>query len=272
MRLAEQVVIVTGAAGSFGRAIADRFAEEGADLALADVNEAGLQEPARLVRERGRDALTLRCDVTQRADVQRLVDETVAHFGRLTTMVANAGVIDLAPFLDLTDEAWSRVQAVNLTGVFLCDQIAARQMVRQGGGGRIVNIASQIAEIGAPLTVSYAASKAGVRSLTKSTAAALGPHGIRVNAIGPGPCPTDLNMERYSQPEIRAHVERQVALGHLGEPIDVANVAVFLASDETRWMTGETIFVDGGFLLNAYRGSPEYDAAMLRVVERRPGG
>ena len=121
MRLAGRVATITGAAGGFGRAIALRFAEEGADVAVADINEKGLQKTARLVRERGREPLALRCDVTQRADVQRLVDESVARFGRLTTMVANAGAVEVVPFLEMSDDEWAHTQAVNLTGVFLCE-------------------------------------------------------------------------------------------------------------------------------------------------------
>lgn len=268
MRLAGRVATITGAAGGFGRAIALRFAEEGADVAVADINEKGLQETARLVRERGREPLALPCDVTQRADVQRLVDETVARFGRLTTMVANAGVVELVPFLDMTDQEWSRTQAVNLTGVFLCDQIAGRQLARQGEGGQIINLSSQLAEVGAAMAASYCASKAAVKSLTKSVALALAEYGIRVNAIGPGPIETDLTSGMFVEPEVLDHFRRHVPLGYLGDPIDVAHVALFLASDETKWMTGETIFPDGGYLLGGFDSGPEYPAALLRASTR----
>ena len=265
MRLAGRVATITGAAGGFGRATALRFAEEGADVALSDINEAGLQETARLVRERGRDPLALPCDVTQRADIQRLVDETVARFGRLTTMVANAGTVEVVPFLEMTDQEWAHTQAVNLTGVFLCDQIAGRQLARQGEGGQIINVSSQLAEVGAALAASYCASKAAVKSLTKSVALALAEHRVRVNAIGPGPIQTDLTRGMFAEPKVLDHFRRHIPLGHLGESLDVAQVALFLASDESKWMTGETIFVDGGYLLGSFDTGPEFPAALHRA-------
>lgn len=263
MRLQDQVAIITGAAGAFGGAIAQRFAQEGADLVLADLNESGLQETTRLVEAAGRRALPCHCDVTQRADVEALVDQTIARFGRFTTMVANAGVAQTVPFLEMTDEDWQRVIDVNLTGVFLCDQIAGRRLAAQGQPGGIVNLASQLAEIGWPIGAAYAASKAGVKSLTKSAALALAPHGVRVNAIGPGPVHTPLNDDRYAIPEIKAHAERHIPLGGLGRPQDIAQVACFLASAESKWITGETVFVDGGFLLNSYD-----DPAMATALQR----
>ena len=266
MRLENHVAIVTGAAGAFGRAIAETFAREGAHLALADLNEVGLQETARAVEAAGRDALALHCDVTRRADVEALVDQTLDRFGRFTTMVANAGVAQTAPFLEMTDDDWHSVIGVNLTGVFLCDQVAAQRLVAQSEGGAIVNLASQLAEVGWPIGAAYAASKAGVKSLTKSAAVALAPHGIRVNAIGPGPVHTPLNDDRYAIPAIKAHVERHIPLGALGRPQDVANVALFLASAESKWMTGETVFVDGGFLLNTY-ADPTMAAALQRAAQ-----
>ena len=271
MRLEGQVAIITGAAGAFGSAIAQRFAQEGADLALADLNESGLQETARLVEVAGRRAMTCRCDVTQRADIEALVAQTIARFGRFTTMVANAGVAQTVPFLEMTDEDWHRVIDVNLTGVFLCDQIAGQRLTAQGQAGAIINLASQLAEIGWPIGAAYAASKAGVKSLTKSAALALAPHGVRVNAIGPGPVHTPLNDDRYAVPEIKAHAERHIPLGSLGRPQDVAQVACFLASAESKWITGETVFVDGGFLLNSY-DDPAMAAARQRAVSDSSSG
>ena len=265
MRLDNHVAIVTGAAGAFGRAIAETFACEGADLALADLNEVGLQDTARAVEAAGRQAFSVRCDVSQRASVESLVDQTLERFGRFTIMIANAGVAQTAPFLDMTDDDWHRVINVNLTGVFLCDQVAAQRLVAQSEGGAIVNLSSQLAEVGWPIGAAYAASKAGVKSLTKSAALALAPHGIRVNAIGPGPVHTPLNDDRYAVPVIKAHVERYIPLGKLGRPQDVANLALFLASSESKWMTGETVFVDGGFLLNTY-DDPTMAAALKRAT------
>ncbi len=271
MRLKNQIAIITGAAGAFGSAIAKRFAQEGADLALADINEIGLHETARLVEAAGRHALICHCDVTQRADVEALVDQTIARFGRFTTMVANAGVAQTVPFLEMSDDDWRRVIDVNLTGVFLCDQIAGQRLTAQGQPGAIINLASQLAEIGWPIGAAYAASKAGVKSLTKSAALALAPSGVRVNAIGPGPVHTPLNDDRYAIPEIKAHAERHIPLGGLGRPQDVAHAACFLASAESKWITGETVFVDGGFLLNSY-DDPTMAAALERAISDSSSG
>ncbi|MCY3886783.1 MAG: SDR family oxidoreductase [Chloroflexi bacterium] len=264
MRLEGRVALITGAASGFGRAMAERFAEEGAEVAIADIDMTWLAETAQRVQEHGREALVVRCDVSKRAEIQAGVEATVQCFGKLTTMVANAGTVERAGFLDLTDEEWDRVQAVDLRGVFVCNQIAARQMIAQGEGGQIINTGSQLGEVGAPLAPSYTAAKAGVKNLTKSAAVALAPHGIRVNCIGPGPVPTRIASGLLGIPEVRDHFERHVALGHLGEPLDIANAAVFLASDESSWVTGETIMVDGGYLLNSFR-APEVDEALRRA-------
>ncbi len=267
MRLLGQVAVITGAAGAFGTEIARRFAEEGADLMLADLNEKGLVDTARIVKAAGRTALTMHCDVTQRSDIERVVSATVEHFDQITVMVANAGVSQSVTFLDQNEEDWDRVLAVNLKGVFLCNQVAAFQMIQQGQGGQIVNMASMVSEVGSRVAVAYAASKAGVQNLTKSAALALAEYGIRVNAIGPGPIHTPLNTERYSKPAIREHQERRIPLQRLGDPVDVANVALFLASEETKWMTGETIYLDGGFLLNDVR-DPEFNSAIQQLREQ----
>ena len=270
MRLEGQVAFITGAASGFGRAMAERFAEEGAEVAIADIDSERLAETAGSVKERGHEALIVPCDVSRRAEIQAGVDATVARFGKLTTMVANAGTVERRGFLEITDEEWDRVQAVDLRGVFVCDQVAARQMIAQGGGGRIINTGSQLGEVGSAAAPSYCAAKAGVKNLTKSAAVALAPHGIRVNCIGPGPVLTRIAQGLLGIPEVRDHFERHVPLGHLGEPLDIANAAVFLASDESSWVTGETIMVDGGYLLNSFR-APEVDEALRRAAQGTGG-
>ncbi len=264
MRLEGVTAIITGAASGFGRATAERFAQEGADVVVADINEAGVQATAQRVVDLGRRALAVPCDVTDRASVQRLVDDTVSEFGKLDVMFANAGIVESIPFLEMTDVAWETVMSVNLGGVFLCDQIAARQMVTQGSGGAIVNTSSQLAECGAPMASAYGASKAAVKNLTKSAAIALAPHRIRVNAIQPGPITTNLTAARYQNPHIKAHAFQFVRTRRPGEARDVANAALFLASDESGWVTGQSIVVDGGWLLNATDGTPEFQAAISK--------
>ena len=277
MRLDGKVAIVTGAASGNGRAISQRFAEEGANVVLADLNEEGLAETERLVRQQEREALSVRCDVTSREDIQAVVDAAVEQFGRVDIMVANAGIGTMgAPFLELEESAWDAVQDVNLKGVFLSDQIAARQMVKQGEGGAIVNIASIMAEQGSPMNASYCASKAGVKSLTKSAALALAPFNVRVNAIGPGFIDTPMTQGLREEPVLRESLERQTPMDRIGEPLDVANTALFLACDEAKFMTGQTIFPDGGFLLNYVKPTEELIEAGMRRLQvekdRKSGG
>ena len=206
---------MTGAASGNGRAIAVRFAEEGADMVIGDLDVDGMEETAELVRNRDRDAVVVRCDVTNRSDVQALVDAAE----RLDVMVANAGVAGGSTFLDLTDDEWQRVLDVNLTGVFVSNQLAARRMVEQAGGGAIINIASIMAEQGSAGAPHYSASKAGVKSLTRSAALALAQYNIRVNAIGPGYIETAMTQMIRDEPIVEKTLISQTPLGRIGEPI-----------------------------------------------------
>jgi glucose 1-dehydrogenase len=247
MRLAERVAVVTGAASGIGRGTALRFAEEGADLALADVNEEGLEETARQARELGRRVLAQPTDVRERAQVERLVGRAVAELGGIDVMVANAGVGSGGMFLDATDEQYERIMDTNLRGVFYCGQAAARAMVERGAPGSIINIASTYAEVTAPRSAIYSASKGGVRMLTKTMAVELGQYGIRVNCLGPGWIRTGMNP-LVDEARV-ARILEGVPLGRVGTPRDVAGAALFLASDDAAYVTGTIIFVDGGWVL-----------------------
>lgn len=247
MRLEGKIAIVTGAASGIGRGIALRFAEEGADLAIADVAEAGLAEAAREIQSLGRRVIAVPTDVRERVQVERLVERTEQEVGACDIMVANAGVGSGAAFLDATDAQYDVIMDVNMRGVYLCGQAAARSMVAHGKGGSIVNIASTYSEVTAPGSSVYSASKGGVRMLTKSMAVELGQHGIRVNCLGPGWIRTGMNPLTDE-----ARVERiltGVPLGRIGTPRDIAGAALFLASDDAAYVTGVIIFVDGGWIL-----------------------
>lgn len=247
MRLAGKVAVITGAASGIGRGTALRFAEEGADLALSDLNEAGLEETARAVQDLGRRAVTAVADVRDRAAVDALATRAVTDLGGLDIMVANAGVGSGAGFLDSTDEIYDHIMDTNLRGVYHCGQAAAQIMVERGTGGSIINIASTYAEVTAPNSSIYSASKGGVRMLTKGMAVELGPHGVRVNCIGPGWIRTGMNPLTDE-----ARLERimpGIPLGRVGTPRDVAGTALFLASDDAVYVTGVIIFVDGGWVL-----------------------
>lgn len=247
MRLADRVAIVTGSARGIGRGIALGYAREGAHVVIADINGALAEKTAKEVCAAGRRSLAVAIDVTQRAQVEALVERTVQELGRLDIMVSNAGISEYHDFLTMPEEAWQRTIGINLTGVFLCGQAAARAMTRTGSGA-IINTASQRAESAVARHAHYVASKAGVRGLTKAMAVELAPMGIRVNAIGPAPILTDLNRERMADPEIRGAALARIPLGRLGDPQDIVGAAVYLASDEASFVTGHTLYVDGGWL------------------------
>lgn len=253
MRLADKVALITGAAQGIGLACAQAFAREGAHVLLSDVNEnAGRREVLRL-RSEGMRAGFAACDVSRKNQVQAAVAAAVGEFGRLDILVANAGIVHGAEFLDLEEADFDRVLAVNLKGVFLVGQAAARQMVKQGGGGAIVNMSSVNAVMAIPNQVPYVVSKGGINQLTKVMALALAPHRIRVNAIGPGTILTELAKNAVlGNREAERKILSRTPLGRMGDPDEVASVAVFLASGEASYVTGQTIYPDGGRLALNY--------------------
>jgi len=238
-----QVVIVTGAGSGMGRATSLRLARDGYRVVVAEIEA---ERAASVAAEIGEAAVPFAVDVSEAEGVEALVAAALEHFGRLDAMVANAGVPHGAPFLELDESMWERVLAVNLKGVFLCGQAAARAMVSAGRPGAIVNVASTYAEVTEGGASAYSASKGGVRMLTKSMALELGPHGIRVNAVGPGWIRTGMNP--LEDPAQVAELERTIPLGRVGLPEDVADVIAFLASEDARYISGQTLFVDGGWL------------------------
>lgn len=243
-RLEGRVAIVTGGARGLGLGIARRFAEEGARVVIADIAAALAEDAAASIGASHRA-----CDVRDRTSVQSLVDSVVAEHGGLDVMVANAGIAGGAPFLELTDERWDEVVAVNLRGVFLCNQIAGRHFATRGAGV-IINTASILSTRANPTTAAYSASKAGVVSLTHSAAASLGAFGVRVNAIGPGYIETQMTEGIRDDPEMAQSVRDATVLGRFGAPADIGDAALFLASDEASYITGQVLYVDGGWLLH----------------------
>ena len=255
MRLQGKVAIVTGAARGIGVAIARGFVAEGARVVLADwLADEVRAEAGKL----GADAFAVPTDVGNAAEVRRVVAATVERFGRLDVMVANAAVQAEIPFLDLSEEEFDRVVRVNLKGTFLCGQTAARHMVETGTRGAIINLSSVNAVVAHPVLVHYAATKGGVAMLTKGMAVALAPHGIRVNAIGPGTVNTPINANFFSMPGMIDRFLMRTPLGRIAEPDEIARVAVFLASDDASYVTGTTIYADGGRLaLNGIMARPQ---------------
>lgn len=243
MRFKNKVAMVTGAGHGIGNAVAARLALEGARVLICDLNDDLAAASAAALQEAGGTAEACVMDVSQRDDVQRAVDRAVSSWGRLDILVCSAGVMERAPFLETTDQHWLRVTGINLYGTFLCGQIAARQMVAQGDGGRIVNVASNSGVFGGRGRAAYGASKAGVINLTQSMAIELAEHNILVNAVGPGPTLTRPEV----QGELMASAQNRMPLKRYGLPEEIASVAAFLASDECSFTTGHVFAADGGF-------------------------
>jgi glucose 1-dehydrogenase len=246
MRLEGKVALVTGASSGIGRAIAIRFVQEGARVAinyLAGGQRA--EEAAAAARECGGDTITVAGDVSRRPDVEAMVAAVVAQWGRVDIAVNNAGIESKRPFLEVTDEEWDKVIAVDLRGPFLVAQAAARRMVPQGGGV-IVNISSVHEDIPFPGYAAYCAAKGGVRMLMRNLAVELAPQKIRVNNIAPGAIATPINQRVLADPVAMRNAVSEIPWGRFGRPEEVAAVAVFLASDESEYVTGSTYYVDGG--------------------------
>jgi 3-oxoacyl-[acyl-carrier protein] reductase len=241
MRLKNKVALVTGAARGIGKAIATRFAAEGASVVVSDID---FDEAARTATAlAGGMAAPFHLDVTEPAQVAAAVDFARERFGRLDILVNNAGVTTKAPVLDMTLDVWERIIRINLTGTMLCSQAAARAMVA-AGGGRIINIASISGQRGGSGRAAYGASKAGVINLTSVLAIELGPHNILVNAIAPGP--TDVERAHSTSAQRQVTLSR-MAIQRAVQPAEIAAAALFLASDECGMITGHVLNVDGGF-------------------------
>jgi 3-oxoacyl-[acyl-carrier protein] reductase len=245
-RFEGRAAIVTGAASGIGLAIAQRLADEGAAVVIGDLDEAGAGRAADAITAAGGRALALRTDVTEPTQVAAIVDRAVAAFGGLDILVANAGIGGTLAFLDETLEHWTRIIATNLTGPMLCGQAAARAMAARGRG-RIVNIASVSGMRAGVGRTAYGTAKAGLIQLTKQMALELGPLGITVNAVAPGPVDTPL-VQRDHTPQSREAYNRMVPLNRYGTPEEIAAAVAFLASDEAAYVNGEVLRVDGGFV------------------------
>lgn len=258
MLLKGKVAIVTGASRGIGRATAIALAREGAKVvlnhhAVADAaygGEAPALETFAAIKAAGGEASLVSGDVADPAAAARLVDAAVETFGGVDIHVSNAGICPFHAFLDMPAELYRKVIDVNLGGAFFTSQAAANQMVKQGRGGAIIAISSISALVGGAMQSHYTPTKAGVHSLMQSIAIALGPHKIRCNSIMPGAIETDINRDDWSDPKKRAYLDSRVPLGRFGKPEDVADVAVFFASDLARYVTGAALLVDGGLFVN----------------------
>lgn len=248
MRLPDKVAIITGAGSGNGRGIALRLAEEGARVVIADVSETGAQETAALAIELGVETLVVRVDVSRREQVEAMLAATLERFGQIDILVNNAGVESMAPFLELAEAEWDRVLGVNLKGPFICTQAVAKEMAKAGRGGKVVNIASICAAVALVGEAHYIASKGGLLMLNKAMALDLAAYNINVNAVGPGVIETAMTANSLSSPARVEMFFNHIPLKRIGQPRDIANAVLFLASAEADYITGTILYVDGGWL------------------------
>ena len=252
MALSGKVTIVTGGARGIGFACAKRFCQDGSKVIIADVDEDRGSEAAKTLTENGGEAGFVACDVSERLDIRNLITTTVEAHGQIDVLINNAGIVIGGDFLDLKEDDFDRVLRVNLKGAFLVGQAVARQMVSQieegGVPGSIINMSSINAVFGIANQVPYSVSKGGLNQLTKVMSLSLASQGIRVNAIGPGSIMTDMLSAVNSDEDARRRVLSRTPMGRIGDPDEIAAVAAFLASDDASYVTGQTIYADGGRL------------------------
>jgi glucose 1-dehydrogenase len=249
MRLKGKVAIVTGAGTGIGQAIAVRFAREGAAVVVDYVGKAGVvRKTEEAIATLGGRSIAIEADVSKSGDVEALVRGAVDRFGRLDIVVNNAGIEKKFAFVDYPPDALSAILAVNLIGPFLVSQAAARQMLKQGEGGRLINISSVHEDLPMPMNAAYCASKGGLRMLARTIAVELAKDRITVNNIGPGAVYTPIDADVEAKPETEKALMGEIPLHRWGKPEEIAGLAVYLASDEAGYVTGSTYFIDGGML------------------------
>ena len=254
MRLQDKVAVVTGAGTGIGQAIALAFAEEGAAVVVDYVGSASVSaDTIGKIGAMGRKSLGVDADISLPNEVNDLIQKTVTAFGKLDLFVNNAGIEKKIAFVDYPLDEWQKIMAVNITGPFLCSQAAARQMILQGKGGRIINISSIHEDLPMPANAAYCASKGGLRMLMRTIAVELAPHQITVNNIGPGAIYTPIDRDVENDAKLNDQILADIPMGRWGKPEEVAQLALYLASDYAAYVTGSTHFIDGGMVRNAGR-------------------
>lgn len=249
MKLEGKVALITGASRGIGKGIAEVFAEEGADVAVNYVSSgAKAQAVVAWIRDRGRRAIAAKADVSNLAEVEAMVEKVWNELGPIDILVNNAGMETIIPFLELTEDQWQRLTEVNLKGEFLCGQAVARRMIAAGRKGNIINVGSIQAGKVLPGRTHYAPTKLGIEALTRNMSAELTPLGIRVNCIHPGLIETDMVDWVMKNPDVLPMVLAQISLGRAGQPREIGTVAAFFASDESSYVTGQALYVEGGWV------------------------
>lgn len=254
MKLQDKVAVIAGGTKGIGLGIAIEFAREGARVVIGGRDESTGARGLDAVRAVGGEAFFVPCDVSRMSDLEHIVDAAVERYGRLDIYVANAGINDpdKTHFLDITPEQYDRIMNVNLKGMFFGGQLAAKQMVAQGEGGVIINMSSVNAWLGLDAQVVYTTSKGGIQQLTKVQAIALAPHGIKVNAMAPGPIETDLMRRVGSDKQLMDTILSRTPIGRIGTPKECGRLAVFLASEDSDFIFGQSIYIDGGRSFQAF--------------------
>ena len=248
MKLKDKIALVTGAGRGIGRGIAEVFAEQGAHVAVNDLVSAGpAEDVAATVRAKGRRAVAVGADVSDRNEVEAMFDRVWKELGPIDILVNNAGIETIVPFLDLSDDQWTRLVNVNLRGEWLCSQVFCRHVTQAERKGAIINIGSIQAAKVLPGRTHYAPAKAAIETLTRNMSAEMTPLGIRVNCVHPGLIDTPMTEWVMKSPDILPNVLAQISLGRAGNPREIGSVVAFLASDEASYVTGQSLYVDGGW-------------------------
>ena len=250
MQLKDKVAIITGARRGMGRTHALALVEEGAKVVVSDISLEDCQKVVDEIKSAGGEAMAIKCDVTKKQEVEKMIKDTLDKFGKIDILVNNAGIAEFKAFLEMTEEEWDRTLDINLKGYFLCAQACAKEMAKQKSGA-IINISSiAMGQVGVGFSqiAHYCASKGGIAGMTEALAVELAPYNIRVNAIAPGIIETPMIDSIKQDPKTMEAMLARVPMGRVGKPEEVSNAVVFLASDKASYMTGSVIVVDGGYL------------------------
>ena len=249
MRLKDKIALITGAGRGIGRGIAEVFADEGAHVAVNYLDNPGEAERvAEWVRARGRRAMAVKADVARRGEVEPMFEKVWQELGPIDVLVNNAGIETIVPFLELTDEQWTRLTDTNLRGAWLCSQVYCRRVVAAQRTGNVVNIGSIQAARVLPGRTHYAPTKLGVEALTRNMSAEVTPLGVRVNCVHPGLIDTPMTEWVMKSPDILPNVLAQISMGRAGQPREIGHVVAFFASDAASYLTGQSVYVDGGWV------------------------
>lgn len=249
MKLKNKIAIVTGSRRGIGRAIALELAREGAKIVVSDIDLKGCQKVCDEIKKIGSDAIAVKCDVSKKRDVDTMVKRTIQKFKRIDILVNNAGVFLGKPFVQMTEKDWDFVLDINLKGVFLCTNAVAKQMVKQKEG-KIISIASVAGRVGFMNSSAYCASKAGIINLTRELAMELASYNINVNAVAPGVIATKMTENMLKDKKTKKFLLANTPLARVGQPEEIGKAVAFLASDDSNFMTGHTLVVDGGWLIH----------------------